>query len=288
MKKIFNRYVAGLSPRAIAAELNAQNVSGPRGGGWNASTINGNAARGNGVLHNKLYRGTIVWGSQRWTKSRETGARRAQAAKSFGTGDQRCAAPVHRQRGTLGEGSAPARLRGAGSAATLGGQSSTRSLLSGLVRCGSCGAPTVASGAQRRLVWFHRRERGPAVCPEGRSVLAALLEARVVTAVKGLLLDPAVVEEAVREHQALTGKRRRRALGERQGLEKELAEVKRRAIRLVDQVADGELSGAAVKDRLAQVERRRTELEIQLQEGSNDTSRPEIWLLSGIPKERET
>ena len=235
VREIFTRYAAGLSPRPIAAELNARGVAGPRGGGWNASTINSNAARGNGVLHNALYRGTIVWGRQRWRKSRETGARRAQAADPSErvTGD---AAHLRIVSEELWE-----KVQRRYASVALGPQQRSeasrrpRSLLSGLVRCGSCGAPMIASGAQRRLVCSHRRERRPAVCPEGRGVMAALVEARVVTAVKGLLLDPAVVEEAVCEHQALTGERRRKALVERQGFEKELAEVKRRAMRLVDQ-----------------------------------------------------
>ena len=74
---------------------------------------------------------------------------------------------------------------------------------------------------------------------------------RVVTAIQGLLLDPMMVKAAVREHQALSADRRRKAHGERQAWDRELGEVKRRALRLVDQVAEGELSGTAVKDRLA-------------------------------------
>ena len=123
---------------------------------------------------------------------------------------------------------------------------------------------------QGRLICSIRRERGVNACTEGRSVRSALVESRVVTAVQGLLLDPAIVEAAVREHQALSADRQRKAQGERQAWDKELGEVKRRAIRLIDQVADGELSGAAVKDRLAQLERRRAELEALLQEWSDE------------------
>ena len=57
--------------------------------------------------------------------------------------------------------------------------------------------------------------------------------------------------------------------------------MKRRAMRLVDQVADGELSGAAVKDRLAQLERRRTELEAQFQEGLDEVGN--VALRSAAP-----
>lgn len=78
MVEIFREYAAGASPRAIAADLNARGVRSPRGGTWNASTINGNADRGNGVIHNELYRGVLVFGRQTWLKERSTGARNAR------------------------------------------------------------------------------------------------------------------------------------------------------------------------------------------------------------------
>jgi len=76
--EIFRKYAAGASPRAIAADLNVRGVRSPRGGTWNASTVNGNADRGNGVIHNELYRGVLVFGRQTWLKDRSTGARNAR------------------------------------------------------------------------------------------------------------------------------------------------------------------------------------------------------------------
>ena len=52
--RIHAEFAAGKSPRRIAIELNRDRVPGPRGGPWDASTINGNAARGTGVLNNEL------------------------------------------------------------------------------------------------------------------------------------------------------------------------------------------------------------------------------------------
>src|SRR5690606_33507697 len=75
-------YAAGASPRAIVNDLNTRGIAGPRGGKWNASTINGNAERGNGVLHNELYRVVLVFGRQTWMKDRRTGKRRARAGDS--------------------------------------------------------------------------------------------------------------------------------------------------------------------------------------------------------------
>ena len=47
----------------------------PRGGLWNASTINGSRQRRNGILNNELYTGTITYNRQRFVKDPETGKR---------------------------------------------------------------------------------------------------------------------------------------------------------------------------------------------------------------------
>ena len=280
VREIFDRYAAGLSPRAIAASLNARSLPGPRGGTWNASTINGNAARGNGVLHNQLYRGQLVWGRHRWTKSRETGARRARASAAS---DIVTTAVTHLRIVSEAQW---AKVQQRYADVSLGPQTRSedarrpRRLLSGLVRCGHCGGPMIIGGAQGRLVCSNRRERGASVCAEGRSVRSDQIEERVAGAIKGLLLDPGAVEAAVREYQALSGDRRKRSRTERQAGEKELEEVKRRASRLVDQVADGLLSGAAVSEKLMQLEQRRTDLEQKLQAIEPE---PEIVLHPAAP-----
>ena len=60
VRRIFTEFAAGKSPRRIAVGLNRDGVSGPRGGEWDASTINGNATRGTGILNNELYVGRLA------------------------------------------------------------------------------------------------------------------------------------------------------------------------------------------------------------------------------------
>jgi site-specific DNA recombinase len=48
VRRIFEAYAAGRTPRDIAHDLNRENIRPPRGRRWNASTINGNAKRGLG------------------------------------------------------------------------------------------------------------------------------------------------------------------------------------------------------------------------------------------------
>jgi DNA invertase Pin-like site-specific DNA recombinase len=74
-RAIFSEFAAGKSPRRIAHDLNRKRIAGPRGGEWDASTINGNAARGAGILNNELYIGRLVWNQLRYVKDPTTGKR---------------------------------------------------------------------------------------------------------------------------------------------------------------------------------------------------------------------
>jgi DNA invertase Pin-like site-specific DNA recombinase len=69
VRRIFDEYVAGRTPREIAHDPNNEGVSPPRGRSGNASTINGNMQRGTGIIQNELYAGRLVWNKVRWSKT---------------------------------------------------------------------------------------------------------------------------------------------------------------------------------------------------------------------------
>jgi DNA invertase Pin-like site-specific DNA recombinase len=58
VRRIFESYLAGKSPRDIAGALNRDGIRAPRGGHWNASTIGGSRKRQNGVLQKRAVCGT--------------------------------------------------------------------------------------------------------------------------------------------------------------------------------------------------------------------------------------
>jgi len=58
IKRIFEEYAyKNKSPKAIASQLNLENIPAPSGKAWGQSTINGNRRRGTGILNNHLYIG---------------------------------------------------------------------------------------------------------------------------------------------------------------------------------------------------------------------------------------
>jgi hypothetical protein len=61
VERVFRSFVAGVSPKRIAKDLNCEGVLGLAGAGWSPSTIHGHPSRGTGILNNDLYIGRIVW-----------------------------------------------------------------------------------------------------------------------------------------------------------------------------------------------------------------------------------
>ena len=78
VRRIFREYSQGVSPREIAKRLNREGIAGPSGASWGPTTINGNRERGTGVLNNELYIGKLVWNRLRYMKDPNTGKRRSR------------------------------------------------------------------------------------------------------------------------------------------------------------------------------------------------------------------
>lgn len=267
VRRILREYAAGASPLALAAALNAEGVPGPRGGPWNHSTIVGSAARGTGLLHNELYIGVRVWGRRTFVKDRATGARRGRDAADPA---QVVREPVPELRIVDDELWARVRARHAelskahvdADGRRVGNGKRPKRFLSGLIRCGLCGGPMTKAGPKEALRCATRAYRKG--CDNTAAPGYPGLEARVIAAVKANLLHPDVIEHTIRRIQDGLAGDRKDAARRRAKLSAELAETRRRAERLLDQVADGVLTGAAVRDKLAALETRRAQLEADL------------------------
>jgi site-specific DNA recombinase len=96
VRRIFEAFRSGRSPRSIARALNAERISGPHGRAWRDTTIRGHADRRTGILRNDLYAGRLVWNRQRYERNPDTGRRVARPNPRDRRG--RPGAP-HRRRG---------------------------------------------------------------------------------------------------------------------------------------------------------------------------------------------
>lgn len=266
VRRIAREYLAGSTAHAIRTRLNNEGVPGPRGRLWSYGLINGREGDRNGILRNPIYAGELVWGRIRETKNRKTGKVMRREAPS----DEIVRKPSPHLRIIDPEtwSAIQARLTERRAQVLAAGNASAcnapRRLLTGLIRCGACGGAMHTTGGERRFRCVARMSKGAEGCINARTVPPEWLEAYVLDEVRRDLLHPDVIEAFVREYHEGQRKRGANAGAERAAIERELAETKRRAGRLVDQVADGILKGPTIAAKLAEMETRIATLETSL------------------------
>ena len=242
VRRIFADTLRGISPRAIAAALNAEAIPSPRRGLWNASTIHGHARRQTGILRNALYAGEIVWNRQRFVKNPDTGKRvsRPNAAEAV----MRVARPELRIVDPETWATVQAMLTEK-SHHPRGPRVRVTHLMSGLLRCGSCGAKFIVMGGKPGSVRYGcagRRER--LSCDNRRLVAGDEVERRILAAIEGELLHEDVIAAAIaayvdRRRQADVDRAR-----DRSRIERRLGEIKRALARQMDEIEAGRGSDA--------------------------------------------
>ena len=233
IQRVYAEYAGGKSPRKIAADLNAEGVSAPRGGQWNASTINGHRARRNGILQNELYRGKVIYNRIRMVKDPDTGKRisrmnpesewviieapalrivpdelwqKVQLIKA-----RYARQPAHKSR-------RPMRL------------------LSGLLTCGECGGSYTIVRPGKYGCATHR-EKG--TCANGRQISADILERRVLSGIEERLSNPDMLMEFVSEFYRELDRLRAASEKEDAGVKRTVHQLNQRIDRIVIAIAEG-------------------------------------------------
>ena len=268
VRKIFEAYAGGCSPRRIAYELNAEGIVAPGGRAWGASTINGNRQRGTGILNNELYIGRLVWNRQRFIKDPETGRRvprlndpgqwLVREVPELRILDQELWNSVKVRQGTMHRDTRPDHRR----EQAFWDRRRPRFLLSGLIRCGQCGGGYTKISANL-FGCAAARNKGPATCTNRLNIRRDALEASVLDGLKHHLMEPELfkifADEFARELNRLRGEQ----VGRRARLESELARVRQRLGRIVDAIAEG-VPSRTLRDELLALEERQEELEREL------------------------
>ena len=249
VRRIFSAYVAGSNPRKIASSLNADKIPSPRGGQWNASTINGNRKRRNGILNNELYLGRITYNRQRFVKDPDTGKRRSRPnpetlwvithVPELQIIDQDTWDKTQslKQRYFSHRGNK---------------RQTKKRLLSGLVKCGNCGGSMTIVNRQRYSC-SAKREKGTCDSPAG--IQAERLEARVIDGLKNILLGhEGLLEAFASAFFEETIRLRRERNRQRQTHQKEMAKVQRSIDRCLDFIINGDGAMDTVRQKLSDLE----------------------------------
>jgi len=263
VRRIFSEYAGGKTPRAIARDLNREGIAAPRGGAWNASTINGWGTRGAGILNNTIYIGRIIWNKNRMIKNPDTGRRvsRANPESAWQVAEvpDLVIVPanlfdrVRLRRSEIGK-------------AHLVHQRAPRHLLSGLLRCAACGSGMSAFGAdrsgRRRIRCTGAAERGD--CPAPRTFYLDTIESLVLESLKAELRAPKVIAEYVREYHAERQRLARQAGENRNQLERRLHAIDGEVKRAVDAICRGIGDSIALGGRTKELAIERAEIEHSL------------------------
>ncbi|WP_156842860.1 recombinase family protein [Novosphingobium aquimarinum] len=254
VRRIFEAYKDGASPRAIAHSLNAEGVAGPRGGEWSASTINGNRKRGTGVLNNELYVGVLVWDRQKFGKDPVTGKRVArpnanETIKRVDVPELRIVAQ------TLWDDVKALQAR-LDHKPSLEAKRRPPKLFSHLLKCGCCGGG-MSIVSQGRYGCSTARNKG--TCDNRITVSESEIETRVLHALQARLMDKELCAAFCERYTAHLNRVRHEHNAARADYAAELDRVNRRIKKLVQSIMDG-VPGAMVKDEAIELDRRKTEL----------------------------
>jgi site-specific DNA recombinase len=267
VRRIFEAFAAGKSPRAIAHELNAEGVAGPGGRPWGDTTIRGHALRRTGLLHNELYIGKLVWNKQRYVKDPLTGKRLARLNPETAWIVHEVPAlrivaqwlwdKVQARRADIRE--APGMQKALAQKFWL--KRRPKHLLTGLAHCGACGAPLAAAGRDYLACGAARRQ---GTCSHRQSIRRGALEGLILAALADRLMHPDLVAEFVREFHAEVNRQRHHAELSLVQTRRDHDEVTRKLAGVIEAIADG-LRAPGLQSRLDQREQRKATLAAELE-----------------------
>ncbi|MBS0233452.1 MAG: recombinase family protein [Proteobacteria bacterium] len=224
VREIFSLYVSGKTPREIAKSLNAREVLPPRGRYWNASTINGSRARRNGIIMNDLYAGTIVWNRQSFTKDPDTG-KRISRPNPQSEWQSREAPHLRIVPDGLWQGAQVSKAARGGSRPHT--KRKHKYLLSGLLKCGCCGAGmTVHDTRNGRVRLRCARMYEAGACDNRTAYDMRIIEKLVFDALRPKFSTPAMMADFVSGYNERLRRRSADSTSRRAKTERGLAEAR--------------------------------------------------------------
>ncbi len=263
VKRIFQNYANGISPRKIASNLNTEHIPGPSGKKWGASTLHGNRERGTGILNNELYIGRQIWNRLTYVKNPDTGKKvsRLNPKKDWVITDvpelriidQDLWDAVRTRQGAM---------KTKNTFVPIWDRRRPRTLFSGLMTCGCCG------GGYSKISRDHfgcsaKRAKGDSVCNNSQTIHQRELETLVLDAMQHTLMDESALAIFCDEYAKERNHLRAMASAGRDELEKELTKVRKDHGKLVDAIIAG-IPAQQVKDRMIALDDRRAQIERQL------------------------
>jgi site-specific DNA recombinase len=259
VRRIFEEYANGMTPRLIAARLNREAVPSPRGGQWNASTINGNRRRRNGILNNELYAGRITYNRQRFLKDPQTAKRISRPNPEYEWVTKEVPALRIIEDDLWNRVQA---IKQRYSSRWGNKRQSKKRLLSGLLKCGRCGGGMTISRGDR---YYCSARREKSTCDSNRGISAHEIEGRVLNGLRDILLgNESLVDEFAAEFKRELTRLRKQGQGATRRLLKELQQVERGIKRCLAFITGGDGDPGSVRDQLRKLDARKRDIDADL------------------------
>ncbi|OWQ92411.1 recombinase family protein [Sphingopyxis witflariensis] len=274
VERIFREFAAGKSPGAIARDLNADGVPGPKGLAWRDTSIRGDARRGTGILNNELYVGVRAWNHKHSVKDPSTGKevmrlnpesewiRNAVPDLRIVSDDLWEAAK--RQQQMLVE--RYAAVKEAAQSRSAQGLRRPAYLLSGLLECGICGG-TYAIVVDDRYGCVGRHRRGS--CTNNRTIRREEIERRALAGIADRLVSGDKIEAAVAAYASHINRENRERRIEADADRRGLARIDKAVAGMMAAIEDG-LYQPVMKARMAELECEKAEIAARLAEAHAD------------------
>jgi len=244
-QRIFRECLAGKGLKAIARSLNADGISSSTGKKWGATSIEK-------ILHNEAYTGTMVWG-----KRTKNPSQIINGTVTLRTG---------RAWPALVDGVAftqiQARLAARAPKVIHPREVDSPYLLSGIMRCGVCGAAMVGQRSGHRYHYYmcsNARRKGREVC-SSPILPKDKVEGFIIDRIKSYVLTEENLEELVR----LTNEELCQSCSENRGrlelIQAQIEEMDGRLGKLYDAIETGEFKGEELAPRIKALSQKKEEL----------------------------
>jgi len=257
IQRAFELYASGKSPKEIAHLFNNEGILSPRGKSWAHGALYGHPKKKTGILRNPIYRGKYIWNRSEWLRDPVSGKRkRRERPESDWIEDDR---PELRIISDELWNQVQKRLQA--SRLVRGNSGSgrrARTLLGGLITCGTCGGAVTAVNA-KKYGCSHHKDRGPAVCENSTLIRRDKLESAILSLLQEELLTPEAISGFIFEVEKALNEGNEEKHSELERLKNKALSLTNEIENLLDAVAAG--SFKLVEKRLSQTEKDLLEIE---------------------------
>jgi site-specific DNA recombinase len=232
----------------------------------------GNWKRGTGILNNGLYIGKLVWNRQRFLKDPETGKRQARPnpPDAWVTEDVPHlriidAAQWHRvkvRQGAIREDMYAARQEGPKESNAFGVARRPTYLLSGLLKCGCCGAGYTL---MNKVKYGCSAARNRGTCDNRKLIHRDEIEHRVLDGLRDKLMHPDLLAEFIAEFHREWNLSRKDETTARVTALAELKQVSQKIEQIITAITDG-MYHPSMKGKMDVLEAQKAELEGKLRD----------------------